>query len=190
MRPRKRLVKWVLAHVEAPGSSWRPANSKAILQACGGQVYKALEQLGAGRGEQGKDDPTLSQTVWPSGLRRWLQAPVRKGVGSNPTAVTLFMLVCFFFACTEGGCCQLGVQRVCVVRRGACGELVVPGQEVRGRRRQVPRNSLCSLVAERQSCKLKVLGSIPSGGFFRQIAPCALMSLLSLRDFQFFFSST
>ena len=22
-------------------------------------------------------------TVWPSGLRRWLQAPVRKGVGSN-----------------------------------------------------------------------------------------------------------
>ena len=29
-------------------------------------------------------------TVWPSGLRRWLQAPVRKGVGSNPTAVTLF----------------------------------------------------------------------------------------------------
>ena len=93
MLPRKRLVKWVLAHVEAPGSSWRPANSKAILQACGGQVYKALEQLGAGRGEQGKDDPTLSQTVWPSGLRRWLQAPVRKGVGSNPTAVMVIQHV-------------------------------------------------------------------------------------------------
>ena len=31
---------------------------------------------------------TLDKTVWPSGLRRWLQAPVRKGVGSNPTAVT------------------------------------------------------------------------------------------------------
>ena len=28
-------------------------------------------------------------TVWPSGLRRWLKAPVCKGVGSNPTAVTL-----------------------------------------------------------------------------------------------------
>ena len=28
------------------------------------------------------------RTVWPSGLRRWLQAPVRKGVDSNPTAVT------------------------------------------------------------------------------------------------------
>ena len=33
--------------------------------------------------------PNLSptKTVWPSGLWRWLQAPVRKGVGSNPTAV-------------------------------------------------------------------------------------------------------
>jgi hypothetical protein len=30
------------------------------------------------------------KTVWPSGLRRWLQAPVRKGVGSNPTAVISF----------------------------------------------------------------------------------------------------
>ena len=28
-------------------------------------------------------------TVWPSGLRRWLQAPVRKGVGPNPTAVNV-----------------------------------------------------------------------------------------------------
>lgn len=28
-----------------------------------------------------------NRTAWPSGLRRWLQAPVRKGVGSNPTAV-------------------------------------------------------------------------------------------------------
>ena len=27
------------------------------------------------------------RTVWPSGLRRWIKAPVRKGVGSNPTAV-------------------------------------------------------------------------------------------------------
>ena len=30
-----------------------------------------------------------NMTVWPSGLRHWLQAPVRKGVGSNPTAVSL-----------------------------------------------------------------------------------------------------
>ena len=31
----------------------------------------------------------LRKTVWPSGLRRWLKAPFRKGVGSNPTAVIL-----------------------------------------------------------------------------------------------------
>ena len=31
---------------------------------------------------------TPIKTVWPSGLRRWLKAPVRKGVGSNPTAVS------------------------------------------------------------------------------------------------------
>ena len=36
-------------------------------------------------GEVHPSNPYL--TVWPSGLRRWLQAPVRKGVGSNPTAV-------------------------------------------------------------------------------------------------------
>ena len=31
---------------------------------------------------------SCSRTVWASGVRRWFQAPVRKGVGSNPTAVT------------------------------------------------------------------------------------------------------
>ena len=34
-------------------------------------------------------------TVWPSGLRRWLKAPFRKGVGSNPTAVNA-AISCFF----------------------------------------------------------------------------------------------
>ena len=29
------------------------------------------------------------KTVWPSGLRRWLKAPFRKSVGSNPTAVNV-----------------------------------------------------------------------------------------------------
>ena len=28
-----------------------------------------------------------AKTLWPSGLRRWLKAPFRKGVGSNPTGV-------------------------------------------------------------------------------------------------------
>ena len=41
-----------------------------------------------------------NMTVWPSGLRRWLQAPVRKGVGSNLTAVSapstsLAVLICW-----------------------------------------------------------------------------------------------
>ena len=36
-----------------------------------------------------------SKTVWPSGLRRWLQAPVRKGVGSNPTAVSQYLSFAF-----------------------------------------------------------------------------------------------
>ncbi len=31
--------------------------------------------------------PACLETVWPSGLRCWLQVPVREGVGSNPTGV-------------------------------------------------------------------------------------------------------
>ena len=31
----------------------------------------------------------LNKTVWPSGLRRRLKAPVHNGVGSNPTAVSI-----------------------------------------------------------------------------------------------------
>ena len=34
--------------------------------------------------------PLRLRTVWPSGLRRCVQAAVRKGVGSNPTAVNFF----------------------------------------------------------------------------------------------------
>ena len=33
--------------------------------------------------------PRQNMTVWPSGLRRWLKAPFRKGVGSNPTTVNV-----------------------------------------------------------------------------------------------------
>ena len=32
-------------------------------------------------------DSSIDWTPWPSGLRRWLKAQVRKGVGSNPTGV-------------------------------------------------------------------------------------------------------
>ena len=34
----------------------------------------------------------MRKTIWPSGLRRWLKAPFRKGVDSNPIAViTLYL---------------------------------------------------------------------------------------------------
>ena len=33
----------------------------------------------------------LARTLWPSGLRRWLKAPFRKGVGSNPTGVIFWI---------------------------------------------------------------------------------------------------
>ena len=32
----------------------------------------------------------LTETLWPSGPRRWLKAPFRKGVGSKPTVVIGF----------------------------------------------------------------------------------------------------
>ena len=47
----------------------------------GGRFTEMSFALIAGRRRQ-------DMTVWPSGLRRWLKAPFRKGVGSNPTAVT------------------------------------------------------------------------------------------------------
>ena len=38
-----------------------------------------------------RENPSAAatKTVWPSGLRRWLKAPFRKGAGSNPAAVIL-----------------------------------------------------------------------------------------------------
>ena len=43
--------------------------------------------LGGTRRSIAGNSEFLTRTAWLSGLRRWLQAPVRKGVGSNPTAV-------------------------------------------------------------------------------------------------------
>jgi hypothetical protein len=38
-----------------------------------------------------------SRAAWPSGLRRGIQAPIRKGEGSNPSAV--IKIHSFFCAC-------------------------------------------------------------------------------------------
>ena len=71
--------------------------------------------------------PALSKTVWPSGLRRWLQAPVRKGVGSNPTAVTCTRarhcepLLCNRLLCRTVPCCVVRCRAlVCRVKAVPC----------------------------------------------------------------------
>ena len=46
---------------------------------------------------------SCTKTVWPSGLRLWLKAPFRKGVGSNPTAVTGCAVITHEALC---GCAQ------------------------------------------------------------------------------------
>ena len=51
-------------------------------------------------------------TVWPSGLRRWLQAPVRKGVGSNPTAVNGRGLAASASGDTHGAVRQTALQAI------------------------------------------------------------------------------
>ena len=71
--------------------------------------------------------PPLSKTVWPSGLRRWLQAPVRKGVGSNPTAVTCpharpcEPTLCNVFLCRGVRCGTVSCLAVC--EAVACGAM-------------------------------------------------------------------
>ena len=56
----------------------------------------------------------LIKTVWPSGLRRWLKAPFRKGVGSNPTAVILIQYGVFGMhdVCTLAGSGLVGLAAV------------------------------------------------------------------------------
>ena len=61
----------------------------------GPQLSNGAGAKGEGRWSVAATRSNRHQTVWPSGLRRWLQAPVRKGVGSNPTAVIFFFLSSF-----------------------------------------------------------------------------------------------
>ena len=49
------------------------------------------------------------KTVWPSGLRRWLKAPFRKGVGSNPTAVICHRLPNFTHGSLPASTCRSSV---------------------------------------------------------------------------------
>ena len=62
--------------------------------------------------------PSTTTTLWPSGLRRWLKAPFRKGVGSNPTGVILKIvfrgLQVLAIACFSDGC--IGASQVWLQR--------------------------------------------------------------------------
>ena len=77
-------------------------------------------------------------TAWPSGLRRQLKALVRKGVGSNPTAVIYCIMFFFVFA---------GATFRVFLRKHNQGHPAVIAQ-----------------LGERQTEDLEVLGSIPSPG--------------------------
>ena len=74
----------------------------------------------------------LPETLWPSGLRRWLKAPFRKGVGSNPTGVILMVVGEFtqvVFDCgVERRCIDLVVV---VVRHPASRDLTHNVRDVR-----------------------------------------------------------
>ena len=94
------------------GTSWAPSREPAVGgDACGGsRPHGAATRTHAGRSHWQQAAPLTARpgcfwgtdvaylvflrslrpkTVWPSGLRRWLKVPVRKGVGSNATAVSL-----------------------------------------------------------------------------------------------------
>ena len=64
--------------------------------ACSKSTARIFESVLADRNKGLVNDAMrVIRTVWPSGLRRWLQAPVRKGVGSNTTAVIYIQLKIF-----------------------------------------------------------------------------------------------
>ena len=88
-RNQSRLALFPPAH---PGLSFKTYSQRPILFRP--PVFFFLRALvllprGAERGWERGGPPGLPKTVWPSGLRRWLKAPFRKGVGSNPTGVIL-----------------------------------------------------------------------------------------------------
>ena len=84
-----RVVKGVDLRSTEGNFAWvRTPQLTSLMLRCADVLWLRLEQrtnqmsfvLIAGRRRQ-------DMTVWPSGLRRWLKAPFRKGVGSNPTTV-------------------------------------------------------------------------------------------------------
>ena len=80
----------------------RSRDDWTILQATGGKRPGGERSTHTHASySQDSDYPSSNQnnkhdkTLWPSGLRRWSKVPVRKGVGSNPTGVTLLLSLFF-----------------------------------------------------------------------------------------------
>ena len=80
----------------------------------------------------------IFETLWLSGLRRWLQAPVRKGVCSNPTGVNFvsawIIAMCCMFNTFHDPQIQIITQacvsiRVCFYRIPCCESVEVGGFE-------------------------------------------------------------
>ena len=76
-------------------SQSRIAFLSLMLLTAKNQIRNCFGFVSPGPGQQvdifnAKQQNLFFKTVWPSGLRRWLKAPVRKGVSSNPTAVICY----------------------------------------------------------------------------------------------------
>ena len=91
---RSNSMGWNAALCENPGLN---TNSQHRNRKFGnGQGREAGRPGAAAQSESGL---LWTETLWPSGLRRWLKAPFRKGVGSNPTGVIFEgWIVCIDFA--------------------------------------------------------------------------------------------
>ena len=80
---------WPTKHMEQPQ---RHKHDSARTQNCTDMSHGIYDQwrkfpYSICRTSEKMTWPQTTWTLWPSGLRRWLKAPFRKGVGSNPTGV-------------------------------------------------------------------------------------------------------
>ena len=94
-------------------------------------------------------------TLWPSGLRRWLKAPFRKGVGSNPTGVILKKMspVGFSFSQSHASATQhrsmTGALAKAFVRNTAAADLCFHGA-------WYEKHDLIGGMAQRQRVRLQI----------------------------------
>jgi hypothetical protein len=86
-RPRVRSSPSMVALVDVLRPERAPSqriSPRTLRQLCGADGAKPRVRSSTAHKSASCNSVT---TAWPSGLRRWLKAPFRKGVGSNPTGV-------------------------------------------------------------------------------------------------------